>query len=73
MRLQDILDLRRFLTHKAKEEDQKSQPGTSKTRPDLPSPSKKVKVEEEAPLFAPPPLDEFDEALDDDLDLSSFQ
>lgn len=71
MRLADILALRRHLTHKPKVE-QDPQPAPSMLlATDAPSPSKKVKVEEDVVKKEDEALDEFDAALDDDLDLSS--
>lgn len=69
MRLADILALRRHLTHKPKvEPDAQS---TAQSSLDKPSPSKKVKLEEDE-VKKEIEGDEFDAALDDDLDLSSI-
>ena len=71
MRLADILALRRHLTHKPKVEQDQPAPSTLLTT-DAPSPNKKVKVEEDEGKKEDEALDEFDAALDDDLDLSSI-
>lgn len=65
MQLSTILDLRRFLTHvpkKVKEEDEEVK--VEEVEEESGSPAKKPKVEEG--------WDEFDAALDDDLDFSTL-
>ena len=72
MRLADILALRRHLTHKPKVEQNPQPVRSTPLATGGPSPSKKVKVEEDKVKKEDEALDEFDAALDDDLDLSSI-